>query len=401
MADSTYIFDQNNYNPMGYKHIRGMIAAPFLESEEPESMDLCDDEPQDCCSDDNFKLLVLADPTFTNPERNDFSSFLYRVLTGNTITFSLEKWNVSAWDEIESDLSATSFGTYYEPGVLETGFLLTKFTGYRLEWRNVLNEYGEGVYRVVASGSFFGNDWNDCSRIYCLKTYSTDAANQTVRFEWSNNGIITYANPNTGAFKKVDYKNIDWNDMIRLTGAFGFPQDKQDVIDISYQVGNHLEIERIRDKTNYNYIFKSGYYPDWVHYLLKDIAFKSNSLLATDYNKLGKHSFVQKAIIKEPDGYTPDYANVYQKKYKVEVNFRDKLDDLGFSKYCDIQGDNCEPVTIKDENGNTVATKPSGSIYVLPSTGSCSGTINVYIDGVLVDTLTTSDFSSETINITY
>lgn len=371
MSDFSLTYNQTNANPMGYKFLRINQSSPFIESEEPESLDLCDEEPQDCCSDDNFKLLVLADPVFTDAERNDFSSFLYKVFLNNTITFSLEKWNVSAWDEMVADLSAGSYGTYYEPGILQTGFHIVKFTGYKLEWRNVLIAFGEGVYRVKASGTFFGNSWDDCSRIFCLKEYSVNSANQTVRFEWHNNGIVSYANPETGTFKKVDYENIDWHDMIRLTGAFGFPEDQQEVIDLSYQVSNHLEIERIRDKTNYLYKFNSGYYPSWVHYLIKDIAFKSNSLLVTDYNKLAKHNFVRKAIVKEPDGYKPDYEHVYQKKYKVQVNFRDKLDDLGYQKYCNLQSENCAPVTIKDQNGNILEYKPSGTVYVDGNSLTC------------------------------
>lgn len=426
MADFEYTFQQSAANPMGYKHLRISQPAPFIESEEPESMDLCNDEPEDCCSPDNFKLLALADPVFTNPERNDFLPRLYQVFANNTINFALQKWNINAWDTVVADLSATSYGTYYAPGILESGVTLMKFTGYRLEWRQVLINLGEGIYRISASGTFFGNAWTDCSRIYCLKEYSVNSANQTVRFEWTDNGIISYANPLTGQFKKVDYKNIDWADMIRLTGAFGFPEDSQEVVDLSYQVGDHLEIERIRDQTNYNFRFNSGYYPDWVHYILKDIAFKSNSLMASDYNKLGKHNFVQKAIIKDSDGYKPDYTHVYQKKYKVEVSFRDKLDDLGYSKHCAIQGENCAPVTIKDENGNIIATKPSGSIYVVASSGSgCASidiensdstytenitcaespftlpdtTYEIYVGGVLNQTLVLPSISSQTLNI--
>lgn len=401
MADFEYTYQQTTANPMGYKHLRIKREAPFLESDEPESLDLCDAEPLGCCSPDRFKLLVLADPVFTDPERNDFSSFLYKVNLSYTIAFSLDKWNGTTWVESVADLTVGGYGTYYEPGSLESELGFNRFTGFRLEWRNVLINKGAGIYRVSASGTFFGSAWTDCSRIYCLKEYSVNSANRTVRFEWTNNGIISYANPNTGTFKKIDFKNIDWQDMIRLEGAFGFPEDKQDVIDLSYQVGNHLEIERIRDKTNYNYKFKSGKYPDWVHYILKDIAFKSNSLMATDYNKLGKHNFVRKRIVKEADGYTPDYTNVYLKRYGVEANFRDKLDDLGYSKNCSIRGSNCVGVTIKDENGNTIIVKPDGSIYVQPSASDCGGTIEVYLDGVLLDTITTSDFDSETVNITW
>lgn len=367
MADFEYTYIQNNSNPMAYRHQRGKISAPFIDSEEPESFNLCDEEPSDFCNDETFKILALADPIFTNPERNDYLSVLYTVTLNNTINFALEKWEVSAWTTKVADLSATALGTYYAPSVLQTGFNAIKFTGYRLEWRNVLINYGVGLYRIKSTGTFLGNSWSDCTHIYCLKQYSTDAANQTVRFEWKNNGILSYANPQTGAFKRINYQNIDWQDMIRLDGYFGHPEDQQEVVDLSYIKGNHLEVERISDKTNYNYKFYSGYYPDWVHYLLKDIAFKSNSLQVTDYNKLGKHNFVRKAIIKLPDGYTPDYTNVYQKKYKVQVNFRDKLDDLGYSKNCSVQGDYCAPVTIKDQNGNVITTKPSGSTYVLPS----------------------------------
>jgi hypothetical protein len=211
--------------------------------------------------------------------------------------------------------------------------------------------------------------------------------------------------------------------MIRVKGIFGFPEDEQEVIDISFYSGNELHNERVRDRTNYNYKFKSGYYPDWVHVILKDIAFKSNSLLVTDNCRLNKHTWQRKAILKDSEGYKPNYDNTYQLWYKVEVGFKDKNDDLGYSANCELSGNNCEPVIVKDGNGNIIDTIPSGGTYVDNTMGDAvtiqnsdnsysdttlcgttfvlpDTTYNVYVDGTLEGTVTVTTLDpAEVINI--
>ena len=59
----------------------------------------------------------------------------------------------------------------------------------------------------------------------------------------------------------------------------------------------------------------------------------------------------------------------------------------------------CPVVTIYDSNGAVVTTVSAGGTYTLSAGGGCSGTYNIYIDGALNQSGSSSDFSTETFNI--
>lgn len=58
----------------------------------------------------------------------------------------------------------------------------------------------------------------------------------------------------------------------------------------------------------------------------------------------------------------------------------------------------CPSVTIYDSNGNVLTTVSAGGSYTVIG-GSTSGDIEIYLDGVLIDTQATADFNTETVNV--
>ena len=58
----------------------------------------------------------------------------------------------------------------------------------------------------------------------------------------------------------------------------------------------------------------------------------------------------------------------------------------------------CPVVTIYDSNGNVLATVNAGGSYT-ESTGGAGGTINVYLNGTLQSSTSSSDLDAETVNI--
>lgn len=406
ILETTY---NDNANPMDFDYLRTKVNAPFIRVNEPtpiqhEGFDT--DDVCNCCdADRNFIQLALADLSDSNPLKNDYLSLLYEVpVSSSTLTFTLQKFTTGGWTN-KAVLNST-YGTVYSVGIF-TDYPL--FGGYKLSWRTVLAAFEEGLYRVQTVATGLGSPTTTYSVIYCLKEYSVYSADRTIRFEWNNNGFISQSDDD---FVLTDFGNINWQEMIRLTGNFRYDKDEQTVVENSFYSGNALEIERVRDLTNPKYKFQSGYYPDWIHSKLKNYAFKSNSLVVTNYNRLAKHGYERKAIIKDSNGYNPVMDNTYKKWYNVEVDFKDKYDDSGFRKNCQPSGNNCEPVNIIDEDGNIIDTIPSGGVYIdsTPSgdnvivsnsndtysqTVACGDelelpdtTIETYVDGVLEDTQT-------------
>lgn len=61
----------------------------------------------------------------------------------------------------------------------------------------------------------------------------------------------------------------------------------------------------------------------------------------------------------------------------------------------------CPVVTIYNSTGGIITTVNAGGSYTVVSGGGAGGTINVYLDGTLVDTRTSTDLNAETVNITW
>lgn len=408
-----------NFNQMPYAYLAVKRTAQFMKQvpqqipQREEPVDLCN-----CCDfDKRYVHLAVASTSDTDTYKNDYCSQLFDCPdSSSTIQYKLEKYNGSSF--VNTATLTSSYGTEYALGIF-TDYPL--FAGFKLQWRNVIILHGEGIYRIKTTINTFGSNEIFYSDAYCLKEYSEAATGQTVRFEWNNNGIVSYSDDD---FVRIDYGNINWQDMIRVTGSFGYASDEQEVVDLEFFSGNALKRERIHDKTNYKYKFKSGYFPFNIHSILKNIAFKSNSLTVTTYGKYDKKSYEQKSIVKDSNGYSPNYQYVYKKFFNVEVDFLDKYSDLGSRINCDESGQNCEPVTIVNTSGDTITTVPSGGTYVEGSGGACANatvsnsndsytqsvasggslelpdtTVNIYISGSLISTTTIVTLDSETINL--
>jgi len=362
IQETTY---NENINPMDFAYLRTKLNARILTNgqgfplqiELPEADDICN-----CCDpNQNFIQLALASTDDPDSYKNDYASFLYQfAFPSSTLVLTLQKYVGGSW--VDQVVLNSTYGTSFPLGIFTD---YPTFTGFIMRWRPVLIAFGEGTYRVkiVRTVGIISYTTTVYSPLYCLKEYSVDSANRTIKFEWNDNGFISNSDDD---FSITEYGNINWQEMIRLTGNFRYDKDEQEVIETSYYSGNALEVERVRDLTNPKYKFNSGYFPDWIHSILKNRAFKSNSIVVTNYNRLSKHDYLRKAVVKESNGYSPKMDNTYKKWYNVEVDFRDKYDDTGFRKNCQPSGINPEPVTIKDSDGNTITTVPSGGTYVIP-----------------------------------
>lgn len=59
----------------------------------------------------------------------------------------------------------------------------------------------------------------------------------------------------------------------------------------------------------------------------------------------------------------------------------------------------CPVVTIKNSDGTINTTVASGGVYTLPSVSGAGGTINLYLDGDLISSTSSSDLDTETVNV--
>lgn len=293
------------------------IFKLVAENPTPEtpSIDLPPSRLKQCCGD--FSLKVLADTVDDDQFRNDKSGFLFwfnDVISSAIL--KLQKHSESVGDYVDLvTLSDNTYGTNYS-----YGFFINeqneKFVGYQLEWRNVLDLHGEGGYRIKCEASVgFGGSGEFFSPNFCLKTYSADRANGSVKIEYYLNHIL---GSNEDDKKIKDLGELNWYNAYRLPGWFGFPSSTYKSEYIKYNNGQQVWVE---DEQDIEYQMALKNIPAYMHDIFRTDIFMSDNVMITDYNTNNPHSFVKKEVIKSSD-YSPKWNILKSKLSSIDLKWK-------------------------------------------------------------------------------
>lgn len=146
-------------------------------------------------------------------------------------------------------------------------------------------------------------------------------------------------------------------------------------------------------------------------YFADNLATEIMSYLTTNNSAL-KSAMKAKKVSIISTGYKTDAREVGAEEYD-NINFEARYTHAYFSIdfelkiitnnqcYTDICAD--VPVTfgvtIYDSSGVLITTIPCGGSYTESAVADCSGDIDIYVNGLLNQTVTTTDYSTETLNI--
>jgi hypothetical protein len=119
---------------------------------------------------------------------------------------------------------------------------------------------------------------------------------------------------------------------------------------------------------------------------------KKVSVTATSYKTDGRELGVEEY---DKIDFEPRYTHAY---FSIDFELKIVTNNLCYSDICDSLPTTFG-VTIYDSEGVLITTVPCGGTYTETGT-DCPGDINIYLDGVLSDTVTTTDYATETVNIT-
>jgi hypothetical protein len=251
-----------------------------------------------CC----FELPALAEQSFTDELKNDsygFITFWEKPVTSVAIT--LEKNTTGVWST-QATLTGNSLGTYYALGFYTSKYNV-KPIGYKIEWQYVLAAYGEGNYRLKASGSLWGIVRDEYSPEFCLKTYTTNRADNTVRIEWWHNGNIGDKDFDEN---KRDFAQSNWYSQLRLPNSkFGFNSSDTVREYIKYQSGQKIWT---KSETVPKYKLKTGFFNAELHNVIQFDVLQGDKIRITDYNKTNQNVHKNRYVIPD-DNYKLDWVD--------------------------------------------------------------------------------------------
>lgn len=294
-----------------------LIAKNPLQ--ETPALDLPESTVKDCCEDFDFD--VLADDT-NDETKNDINGFLWW-FDPVVSTAALSLWKHDPTQPgADSEgfyqvalLNDSTYGTAYAYGFF-TNDQGEKFVGYQIEWSKVLDEEGEGTYKVkcIVTLSYGGTGTIESYK-YCLKTYTPSRADGTVRLEYYLSGVTGDVNDTT---KIKDFGDLNWYNSMRLPGWFGFLQPTHKEEFIKYNSG---ELKFVESEQEEEYELQIKQRPMNVHRTIKTDFIQADQKFITDYNKNNVESIVRLQV-NLSGAYTIEYAKLRSKLAPAKAKFK-------------------------------------------------------------------------------
>lgn len=290
-----------------------VVLPPTVEINTP-SIDVAK-----CCQKGIDFLQVFADLEDAADYKNDKSSFLnHRYIAAQEAKYFLDTFD-GAWTEVLELTVSTSEVEFYDWGFFKTD---AEFKGIRVLWREILDNHGEGYYRIRTELTGLQTA-RYLSQIYCLRKFSIAESNGSARFDWFVNGNRSCV---FNKSVRVDYGDINWAEQIRVSGMFGFETAERVETEIKYETGEQRDLRLV---VTPNYLFKGGLNNYRTNETLCYNAFISNELYASDYCKLNDNPNYKMIAIKPVGGFSPEYLT-YNLNNTVSVQFKDRFENTGF-----------------------------------------------------------------------
>jgi len=239
--------------------------------------------------------------------QNDFSSFLSKSVILN-VTWTLEK----DCEKI-ADLNDNNLGTYYPKGhwSVANGFTSQQanYSGFVLDWSLVFKNHGIGNYRVVINFSFGEIEVLEfCSCSFLLQEYSDEKADKTIRIRTLQNGHI---------LDSFDYTGMNWEQSWRMSGFFGYPQDK---LEVDNYLDKNRNVTQIQDKLYKEYTLQTDFIAECFKGIFNNILL-ANEIWIDDYNL--KNAYLLKNIDVIPTQSDSNYFIESRSTFK-EIIFEDR-----------------------------------------------------------------------------
>lgn len=268
------------------------IHSTFLIlKENPVTISGSVDIPASTTNECKVCLNVLADILNADEFKNDKTAFLFKFNESvMSINFILQEKINNIYQDVIPALIGNSMGTLFPLGFI-VDEKKRKYIGYLLNWRNVLIVHGEGFFRMktIQPAAMGFPEQIQISDEYCLKKYSPDRANGTVRIETTTSGLRGDINNK----KDIVSFGSGWYNSIRICGMFGFDTSEFQEEKTEYRNG---QVRWVKDEQQVKYILKLRPINSDLHNFIKTDILQSDEILITDYNKNNPNKHIRENV---------------------------------------------------------------------------------------------------------
>jgi len=272
-----------------YKNCVNVITLPSGFEEEDRGL-------KGCC----IPCLVLASTSESDSWKNDVLGVHVKLSQiSDSVTFIME------------DCDGTILTNFGDIGVYPNDNLAR---GFIYDWKQVLQTYGAGKYKVRVEYNVSGITGGFIWGIYELKNYSIENAKGSVRI-WSEfDSYLQTLN--------IDFTNSNHKDSIRFNGFFGNREPKTDIVNL---ITKGRKVEKATRENLNTYTLTSDPVSICVTRRVLDFHLLSeDKCLITDHNKYNHDYLIQdKPVVLEE---SPDVEYLtFDRKATLIVKFGDRV----------------------------------------------------------------------------
>jgi len=272
-----------------YKNCVNVITLPSGFEEEDRGL-------KGCC----IPCLVLASTSESDSWKNDVLGVHVKLSQiSDSVTFIME------------DCDGTILTNFGDIGVYPNDNLAR---GFIYDWKQVLQTYGAGKYKVRVEYNVSGITGGFIWGIYELKNYSIENAKGSVRI-WSEfDSYLQTLN--------IDFTNSNHKDSIRFNGFFGNREPKTDIVNL---ITKGRKVEKATRENLNTYTLTSDPVSICVTRRVLDFHLLSeDKCLITDHNKYNHDYLIQdKPVVLEE---SPDVEYLtFDRKATLIIKFGDRV----------------------------------------------------------------------------
>lgn len=257
-----------------------------------------------CC----YTHKVLASSSDTDSYKNDETGVYFKRPTPNSsVVFKLV-------DSLATEylLNDATYGEFLDFGGNEQPDL----SYYIVDWRKVLLALGEDSYQIKQEITIAGITTDIFSNTFTLCEFSIDTADNTVRIDTVENGLLVREN--------VNFKGTNFRTSIRVRGYFGNP-------DYAYEQDNLFKrdynTQQVSMDLNKTYKFQGLQLPDCIIDELMEFVLLGNELYISDYNKNNpSYNYERFAVVLE-NVDSVEY-NSLNRTPNVNLTFTDRIKNI-------------------------------------------------------------------------
>lgn len=298
-------FDERNTCYFDLKDPDGYLCQLEVSGVEAKKVplvsEICDPK---CCY---YEKVFSESGSITQWEHNDKTSILTKkIIAADTIQIDM-----IAPDGTKYTISDNTYGTYYS-----TFTAKPLYVGFIADWNLIYNSLGTGIYYFEITETIIGVTTKYTTINYHLSLYSERAANNTVRIETWNTGVILNSD--------FDYKDLlvdGWYQSYRIPGKLNTSVPKLTTDNYYNQA---YELLQIQDKITDEYTLETHLLPYEISKVIIYDNLLANKILISDFNLFNETimrsiSLYPTDIQKKAFGYNSDCM--------FTIKFTTKFDD--------------------------------------------------------------------------